>query len=177
MDSSRGHQHVGSGPPAPNSGRPAHRPRPRPEPGRPRAPPVRPPPTCLAGGPSGGTAEANEVPETALARELREELGPNAALRGLLVVDWHPPHGPLRRPDRLHLDAGPLDETRATQSHLHDDELAEAASASIDNPRAPPRPDAQPPYADGYYSGGGRSGAACQSQERRDWAVSCGSSR
>ncbi|MFD9367386.1 NUDIX domain-containing protein [Streptomyces sp. NPDC060020] len=137
------------------------------------------PPTSLAGGLSGGTAEANEAPEAALARELREEPGPNAALRGLLVVDWVPPHRPLRRPDRLHLGAGPLDETRATQPHLHDDELAEAASASIDNPRAPPRPDAQPPYADDYdYDpGGGRGGAACRSQKRRDQAVSCGSSR
>ncbi|ALO09518.1 NUDIX hydrolase [Streptomyces venezuelae] len=42
----------------------------------------------------GGMVEANEPPETAVSRELREELGLEVTLRGLLVVDWVAPHGP-----------------------------------------------------------------------------------
>jgi ADP-ribose pyrophosphatase YjhB (NUDIX family) len=43
---------------------------------------------------SGGMAEANEPPHEAAVRELREELGLDVVPRGLLVVDWVPPHGP-----------------------------------------------------------------------------------
>ncbi|MFD7664681.1 NUDIX domain-containing protein [Streptomyces sp. NPDC059788] len=42
----------------------------------------------------GGMAEANEAPEDAAVREVKEELGIAVALAGLLVVDWVPPHGP-----------------------------------------------------------------------------------
>ncbi|MEF3112392.1 NUDIX hydrolase [Streptomyces chrestomyceticus] len=42
----------------------------------------------------GGMVEANEAPEEAAVREVKEELGLTIELLGLLVVDWVPPHGP-----------------------------------------------------------------------------------
>ncbi|MEU7149753.1 NUDIX hydrolase [Streptomyces sp. NPDC045456] len=42
----------------------------------------------------GGMVEANESPEEAAMREVKEELGLTVRLLGLLVVDWVPPHGP-----------------------------------------------------------------------------------
>ncbi|WP_078897259.1 NUDIX hydrolase [Streptomyces rimosus] len=42
----------------------------------------------------GGMAEANEAPEDAAVREVKEELGVTITLLGLLVVDRVPPHGP-----------------------------------------------------------------------------------
>ncbi|MFJ6485983.1 NUDIX domain-containing protein [Streptomyces sp. NPDC091682] len=80
----------------------------------------------------GGMAEANEAPEAALTRELREELGLDPALSGLLVVDWVPPHGPWDDQLSFIFDAGTLDDAQAAQVRPHDDELSEAAFLPID---------------------------------------------
>nr|WSW64564.1 NUDIX hydrolase [Streptomyces sp. NBC_00998] len=80
----------------------------------------------------GGMAEANEAPEAALIRELREELGLNAALRQLLVVDWVPPHGPWDDQIAFIFDAGTLDDAQVTALRPHDNELAEIAFVPID---------------------------------------------
>ncbi|MGW3788172.1 NUDIX domain-containing protein [Micromonospora chokoriensis] len=41
----------------------------------------------------GGYVDENEYPHDACAREVREELGVNLVVGGLLVVDWVPPSG------------------------------------------------------------------------------------
>ncbi|MFJ1869401.1 NUDIX domain-containing protein [Streptomyces sp. NPDC088097] len=80
----------------------------------------------------GGMAEANEAPEAALTRELREELGLEATLRDLLVVDWVPPHGPWDDQIAFIFDAGALDDAHAARLRPHDDELSEAVFYSVD---------------------------------------------
>ncbi|MFI8105470.1 NUDIX domain-containing protein [Streptomyces sp. NPDC086023] len=75
----------------------------------------------------GGMAEANEPPDEALSRELKEELDLDITLRALLVVDWVPPHGPWDDQLAFIFDAGTLDDDRAAHLRPHDDELSEAA--------------------------------------------------
>ncbi|GAA3369423.1 NUDIX hydrolase [Streptomyces sannanensis] len=83
----------------------------------------------------GGMAEANEPPEKTVVRELREELGLEIALRGILVVDWVPPHGPWDDQLAFIFDAGTLDEDQAAELRPHDEELSEAAFVSVDKAR------------------------------------------
>ncbi|MFI0219972.1 NUDIX domain-containing protein [Streptomyces lydicus] len=80
----------------------------------------------------GGMAEANEAPAAALSRELREELGLHAIPRGLLVVDWVPPHGPWDDQIAFIFDAGTLDDPQAAGLRPHNEELAETAFLPID---------------------------------------------
>ncbi|MGW6235399.1 NUDIX domain-containing protein [Streptomyces sp. NPDC055037] len=72
----------------------------------------------------GGMAEANEPPEQAVRRELREELGRDIAVRGLLVVDWVAPHGPWDDQIAFIFDGGTLNS--AEELRPHDEELSEA---------------------------------------------------
>ncbi|MFJ6939997.1 NUDIX domain-containing protein [Streptomyces sp. NPDC101132] len=79
----------------------------------------------------GGMAEANEPPDEALSRELKEELDLDITLQALLVVDWVPPHGPWDDQLAFIFDAGTLDDDRAVHLRPHDDELSEAAFVAL----------------------------------------------
>jgi ADP-ribose pyrophosphatase YjhB (NUDIX family) len=77
----------------------------------------------------GGMAEANEPPEKTVVRELREELGLDVVVRGLLVVDWVAPHGPWDDQIAFIFDGGVLDVDEALQPH--DQELSAAGFYSM----------------------------------------------
>jgi 8-oxo-dGTP pyrophosphatase MutT (NUDIX family) len=81
----------------------------------------------------GGMAEANEPPEDAARRELREELGREISLHGLLVVDWVAPHGPWDDQIAFIFDGGTLHRDEAL--HPHDEELSEARFVAPDKAR------------------------------------------
>lgn len=81
----------------------------------------------------GGMAEENEPPERTVARELDEELGLEVTLRGLLVVDWVPPHGPWDDQIAFIFDGGVLD--AAEELHPQDEELSEARFMTLDKAR------------------------------------------
>ena len=72
----------------------------------------------------GGMAEANESPADVVRRELREELGLDAQIGGLLCVDWVSPHSPWDDLVSFIFDGGVLDEDAIAGLRLTDDELA-----------------------------------------------------
>ncbi|MBZ4320670.1 NUDIX domain-containing protein [Streptomyces huiliensis] len=73
----------------------------------------------------GGMAEANEAPDLAALRELREELGLTVTIRRLLVVDWVAPHGPWDDQLAFVFDGGVLDAATAAGLRPCDGELSE----------------------------------------------------
>ncbi|MDX3227211.1 NUDIX hydrolase [Streptomyces sp. ME19-01-6] len=75
----------------------------------------------------GGMAEANEAPDDAARREIKEELGLDLQLLRPLVVDWVPPHGAWDDQIAFVFDGGTLDHDQATALRPHDDELSELA--------------------------------------------------
>ncbi|MEW9552115.1 NUDIX domain-containing protein [Nonomuraea sp. NPDC050783] len=78
----------------------------------------------------GGMADDGEPPETACARELREELGLQLPVGPLLVVDWAPPAGHRRRPILyLLFDAGVV---TGEPPRPQDDELDDVAFLPVE---------------------------------------------
>ena len=70
----------------------------------------------------GGTADDNESPEDACARELKEELGLDLPLGPLLLVDWRPARAERPRPTVSFIfDAGILESPERIR--LQEDEL------------------------------------------------------
>ncbi|MFD4023836.1 NUDIX domain-containing protein [Streptomyces sp. NPDC058576] len=81
----------------------------------------------------GGMAEANEPPEETVRRELREELGRDIDLLGLLVVDWVAPHGPWDDQIAFIFNGGTFSDGEALQPHDH--ELSEARFVPLEKAR------------------------------------------
>ncbi|WP_267470211.1 NUDIX domain-containing protein [Nocardia puris] len=72
----------------------------------------------------GGMAEANEPPDHALRRELREELGLHLDTHlSLLCIDWVSPHNVWDDSLMFVFDIGQPSIEQIQQLHLNDDEL------------------------------------------------------
>lgn len=88
----------------------------------------------------GGMTEANEAPRDALQRELREELGLEVPIGGLLCVDWEPPHGPWDDLLAFVFDGGVLDAGQAAALRIRDPELRAVRFCTVDEAEGLLRP-------------------------------------
>lgn len=73
----------------------------------------------------GGMAEANEPPDAAVRRELREELDLDITGLRFLCVDWVGPHGPWDDLLGFVFDAGVLSPEQAAKLKPSDEEISE----------------------------------------------------
>src|SRR5688500_2538965 len=73
----------------------------------------------------GGVVEAGESPASAVAREVREELGIELPVGRLLVVDWLPVRTPKTEGMMMQFDGGVLDDSITGRFRLPPDELAD----------------------------------------------------
>ena len=80
----------------------------------------------------GGFADANESPRTACRREIREELGMDLPVGGLLVVDWVPKHGVWGDGLMFIFDGGDLNASQIASIRLPADELAAYKFLTLD---------------------------------------------
>jgi ADP-ribose pyrophosphatase YjhB (NUDIX family) len=71
----------------------------------------------------GGIVDTNESPHAACQREIREELGLDIELGGLLIVDWVPQHGAWRDSLQFIFDGGFLTDEQTDHVTLPYDEL------------------------------------------------------
>lgn len=71
----------------------------------------------------GGMAEANEPPNRAVERELKEELNLDIQVGRLLCVDWVSPHGPWDDLLAFIFDGGQVSDEQIAGLELHDEEL------------------------------------------------------
>jgi 8-oxo-dGTP diphosphatase len=88
----------------------------------------------------GGMAEANEPPHEAVRQELKEELGLDIHVGGLLVVDWVSPHGPWDDLLAFIFDGGELSDEQIHALKLIDDELAAFEFCTAEQARERLRP-------------------------------------
>jgi 8-oxo-dGTP diphosphatase len=72
----------------------------------------------------GGMADANEAPDVAARRELKEELSLEITVGRLLVVDWVSPHGQWDDLLSLVFDCAPLSEDQISGISFQDGEIS-----------------------------------------------------
>ncbi|GLY97731.1 NUDIX hydrolase [Actinoplanes sp. NBRC 103695] len=72
----------------------------------------------------GGMAEANEPPDAAVRREIREELGLTIHVGPVLVVDWVSPHGPWDDLLAFVFDGGEIGAEQMLEVRFRDDEIS-----------------------------------------------------
>jgi ADP-ribose pyrophosphatase YjhB (NUDIX family) len=88
----------------------------------------------------GGMAEANEPPNMAIRREIKEELGLDIAPGRLLCVDWVPPHDPWDDLLAFVFDGGTLTPEQIASLRLADEELQAFEFCTIGQARERLRP-------------------------------------
>lgn len=88
----------------------------------------------------GGMAEANEPPRETARRELKEELGLDIQVGGMLCVDWVSPHGPWDDLLAFVFDGGQLTDEQIASLTTADDELTGLGWCDEDTARQRLRP-------------------------------------
>lgn len=88
----------------------------------------------------GGMAEANESPQEAVQREIREELGIDRPIGRMLCVDWVEPHGVWDDSLMFIFDGGFMNDRDAGKLHPSDGELNACTFYGLDKTKELLRP-------------------------------------
>lgn len=88
----------------------------------------------------GGVAEYNESPLEACRREIREEIGIDVEIGGLLVVDWTPAQGVWFDGLMFIFDGGTLSPDQIAQMELDPSEVRQYRFLTLDQAKARLRP-------------------------------------